>query len=264
LDNFEISEVRVYDEKYFTILKKLLKHKKKVTKIVLKKKSLNLGIFRLCKNTILNITYIILSLLCKSKYRKNVFYNSKNIILFSTRVINDQLRKDTFQERYYPGLEKYSKKKKIFFFPILLFRLNIIKFVKIIDKKQNIICEFDVLNLYDYLECFFKSFLIYKYKFKKIYFKDYEVTELVNNQLNNDFYSQSLFQNLIIYNFIKKIRSNLNIETFVDWFENQQINRAFNIAVNNYFPKVKSIGYQGFIVSENFYYFHSPTLLKRN
>ena len=105
--------------------------------------------------------------------------------------------------------------------------------------------------------------MICKYKFKKIYFKDYEVTELVNNQLNNDFYSQSLFQNLIIYNFIKKIRSNFNIETFVDWFENQQINRAFNIAVNNYFPKVQSIGYQGFIVSENFYYFHSPTLFEK-
>ena len=52
---------------------------------------------------------------------------------------------------------------------------------------------------------------------------------------------------------------NNNIQLLISWFENQLNNRAFNIAANQYYSNIPSIGYQGFIVSESFFYFHYPT-----
>ena len=51
---------------------------------------------------------------------------------------------------------------------------------------------------------------------------------------------------------------------FIDWFENQQLNRSFNISRSLHYPNVKSIGYQGWIVSNNFYYFHLPTKFEKD
>ena len=52
-------------------------------------------------------------------------------------------------------------------------------------------------------------------------------------------------------------KSGLLIKKVVDWNENQVIDRSLNLAIRKYYPGVKILGYQGYVVSE-YYVSHSP------
>ena len=123
---------------------------------------------------------------------------------------------------------------------------------------KNIICEWDIISVSTYLKCFIKS-LLFKCKYENIIFRNIDVTDIVNNQVRKDLYNQNIFRNLLIYYYVLSLCEHDNISLIISWFENQQNNRAFNMAVNESCNNTENIGYQGFIVSESFYYYHYPT-----
>ena len=73
-----------------------------------------------------------------------------------------------------------------------------------------------------------------------------------------DFFSE--FQSILKVNFVKKLsKLNLNVVKTICRFENQSIDRSWFYGFRKYFPKVKNLGYQGFLYYPQ-YLNQSPTL----
>ena len=90
------------------------------------------------------------------------------------------------------------------------------------------------------------------------------VTKIVKEEAISDLCSTSLFNSLLRYRFILRLKhAGVEIEKVIDWSENQVIDRALCLAVRKFYPKVHIIGYQGFIVSEH-YLSHEPACYERD
>ena len=100
---------------------------------------------------------------------------------------------------------------------------------------------------------------------KNLLFFDFDVSSIMNEEIRNNIFSHSLFQPLLNYFYLMRLKEeHVDIKLFIDWFENQQLNRGFNIGRSENYPNVKSKGYQGWIVSKNYYYYHQPTKFEKD
>jgi len=215
-------------------------------------------VFRIFKN----IKTVISFIKAKSNKRLGAIRSTKDIVLINTSFIPSMFANNNYQDRYYPKLFELSKNRGRVFFNATCFLGNqLTNALKICETcPENFIFNFDLLKPSDYFRALFSSLLPLKYKFNKIFFNDMDVCGIINATIKRNFFEQSLFQPMLSYLFVMRLKElNIDIKLFIDWFENQQLNRGFNISKSKYYTNTKSIGYQGWIVSDNFYYFHQPT-----
>jgi len=191
-----------------------------------------------------SLRFFLIKFLIK-KYNHKI--NTK-ITLIDTYVINSDLK----EKSYYGNLLKYSKKVKkvkILFIPTII-QDSIFKFYKILilfRDNHNYLFKESLLNFKDLLFCIFYFFR--KKKFKQSYYKfdNYELSNLIYDEIkyNRDFFS--IFLALTNYCFVNKLRFGIfKIAKVINWFENQPKDKAWNYSFRKYFPKVTTIGYQGF------------------
>ena len=214
-----------------------------------------------------NVNTIIHFIRVKSKLRLKKIKERKEIILINTFFIPSMFVGNEYKDRYYPKLIEFAKNKdNIFFNPTCLLGNKLSSNIKICEKNNtNFIYNFDLLKIFDYLRALFASIILIKYRFKNIYFSEFDVSIIINNELRKNIFSHSLFLPLLNNIYLKRLKEErIDINLFIDWFENQQLNRGFNMGKSKYYPNVKSIGYQGWIVSSNYYYFHLPTQFEKN
>ena len=215
-------------------------------------------VFRIVKN----IRTVLSFISAKDNKRLNVIRGMKSIVLINTYFIPSMFVNNEFQDRYYQKLFEFSKnKEKIFFNPTCFLGGQLTKALKISETcSEKFIFSFDVLKITDYFHALVSSFFIFNINFKSVFFHDMDICEIINATAKKNFFEQSLFQPMLSYLFVMRLKElNVDVNLFIDWFENQQTNRGFNIGKSKYYSGTKSIGYQGWIVSDNYYYFHQPT-----
>ena len=119
----------------------------------------------------------------------------------------------------------------------------------------------DYLNIIDYLSLISKSFFI-KNKIE-LFFQEYDLTNLISYYLKKDNFDLSLFMANANYLFFKKLKQDkVNLSLVIDWYENQKIDKGFNLGKNTFFPKVKSKGYVGFVNDFSTLFNYIPTNLE--
>ena len=70
----------------------------------------------------------------------------------------------------------------------------------------------------------------------------------MKEEVFNERGSFSITQSLLIYKFIERVRNkNIKLKGLIDWYENQNIDRALYLGVKEYYPGVKVKGYLGFV-----------------
>ncbi len=232
------------------ILNKVIKNKK--IEIKLKKKNSNsyLRFIKFfCRFLIIKISKI---------FEVNKI-NSKKISLLMTSIIDGYVLKS----RYFPKLfEKIDKKKNIFFVPnIMIFKFSsfiknliILRRTKIYLIKEDFISFkdfFSVLNIYKKIKTLFK---------KKNLDKNFQLADLIKEELLDQKYTFSNLESFMNYVFIKNLKKQaIHIKTSVVWFENQPFERSWSYALNKYHENSKSVGYMG-IVPANMYISQDHTL----
>ena len=65
----------------------------------------------------------------------------------------------------------------------------------------------------------------------------------------------------IIY-FLKLKQDKVNLSLVIDWYENQKIDKGFNLGKNIFFPKVKCKGYVGFVNDFSTLFHYAPSYLE--
>ena len=171
-------------------------------------------------------------------------------------------------ERHYCRITdtlKREEKRRVFFIPTFYKPKKVIKFFRKVRKNgsHNYLFKEDYLKLRDYLPGwhFFKFFV--KPKIAPCYFKGLDITPLVIEELSGFTDAVSGYVGILNLKFIKRLKeSGIKIHTFVNWFENQVIDKGMNLGLNKYYPEVNSIGYQGFITTSH-YHCMFPTSFER-
>jgi hypothetical protein len=193
--------------------------------------------------------------------------NEKIIYLDTFLFIDSFDANNTYQDRYYPGIEKLVKdKNKIWYSPTLIginHPKNFYHLFKAIrsSSKQFLIKE-EWLKFSDYISAIFLSFTLTRTITSIPLLDNLKIEELVNEEIRKDKFSMDIINPILIYLFIKRLKmSNIEIELVVDWNENQVIDRALIMGIRKFYSDTRIHGYQGYIVPD-FYACKDPTVIE--
>jgi len=203
----------------------------------------------------------------KNPERLDSIDNKIGIKLIDIFLINSMFKDGVFNDRYYDGIAlkiPNEEKKTLYFVPTFFINKNINKLIHICDvSKENFLYKFDLLLFRDYLFALLSPFRIKKINFKKFEFNDYNIGPILKNDFYRNISNESSFEGILNYLFFKRLKEyGLRLSIIVNWFENQVVDRGFNKGVGDYFPWVRSVGYQGFITSFNLYFHFQPSQLE--
>ena len=211
--------------------------------------------FRIIKNFFVTFYLFIVCWIIFKLPRKNNIPSSK-ITLVDNFIFKDSFAKNGyFYDRYYSGFEKFlsiEEQNQVWFSPTLIDIKNPLDFIKILIRskksKFNFIFEESWLTISDLKNSLFSS-LKSSQKIKKI--PDYEgldLSPLIEENLKRDIFSPGFAKAMNKYQYFRRIKKRgIKINGFLNWFENQTIDRAFNLSAKKFYPDVTTIGYQGYI-----------------
>jgi len=183
-----------------------------------------------------------------------------------TKITQPLILIDTFvrdglelKDQYYPGLWEnldQSDKKRTYFVPEFE-RNSIFKIKKTINDlkltKRNYIFKWGFLNFKDFLFAFSHYFRIRKLLVPKSNFRGFSLQELIYEELFRGLNSGMAMKALLNYRFFQRLNQlGTKIETSINWFENQGIDKGWNKGLHDYFPETKKKGYLGMIISRHY------------
>ena len=212
------------------------------------------------KNFITSV-YMITS---KDKNRIIKDYNKEGIILLDTFIIPSMVSNGKYIDRYYGDMINYLPndiKKRCYYTPIFTSGSHIPKFIAPLKAtKKQFIFNFDYLKFSDYLYAILSPLRILNNKIGHYYFNGYKITAILKSDIYKNLANPASFQGILNYLFFRRMKlSKVKLKLIIDWFENQVVDRGFNKGKSDYYPSSRSIGYAGYIVSNEFYFHHRPT-----
>jgi hypothetical protein len=109
-------------------------------------------------------------------------------------------------------------------------------------KKNNIIFKENFLLFRDLIHYFFFKFGDIKIIFNKFY--EIDLTDVIYEELNENKYLRSAVQAYLNFFFFKRLSNkNIKLTKVINSFENQIVDKGWNLGVNTYYPRVDNIGY---------------------
>lgn len=170
-------------------------------------------------------------------------------------------------DRHYPGMMNVlteEERKTIYFVPSFYRPKNLLLLVrKLRTGKNNFLLKEDVLKTRDYFFGWQHLKYIYQQKILPCFFLDMDISSLVKEELRNVRGIPSAYISLLNYKFVKRLRqADIKIRLFVNWFENQVVDKGLNAGFNQFYPDIPSIGYQGFIVAPHYLCLY-PTIIEK-
>lgn len=183
------------------------------------------------------------------------------LTLINTFVMAGYIEKD----RYYPGvLDALSEneKQRIWFAP-QLYGFHSWQYLSVVRtlrrSKRNFILKNDYLRIRDYFYAFGHILRIYGLRIKPCDFCGMDISPLVREEMRDFRRNVPSCGALLNYKFAKRLKQgDIQIKLVIDWFENNDISKSWNVGFRRFFPTTTTKGYQGFIASP-FYSFLYPT-----
>jgi len=201
----------------------------------------------------------------------NIFVKKRKLNLNKKITIVDQFI--TLKKKQNSNIYQFFKDQKdtrVLIVPTFVPTLNFFRLSRIINElttsKKNYLFKEHYLKLTDLFFSFFHIRRRRKFLTNKFYYKKFNVTKLVKNEISNfnDYYSINV--GILNYMFFARLsENNIDINKSINWFENQIIDKGWNLGFRKYYPKVEknSLGYQDFNKHYNLLN-NSPSLLEYN
>lgn len=219
-----------FNKKFNLIIK--YENNKKQNKILIILKSFIFQIF----------IFIFLKLFIK---KKKISHKSKITLIDTFITTNSDLNAG-----FYPSL-KQKRKNEILFVPTIFQSFNLFKLAQNIKKQsnENYIFKEHYLSFGNLLFAFFHLLRRKKFVSNRYYFKNFNLSKIVNEEILSYQNYNSIVVGILNYKFFENISStNINIHKSVNWFENQEIDRGWNLGFRTFFKSFEknSFGYQNF------------------
>ena len=185
-------------------------------------------------------------------FKKKKVEKSQKITLVDTFITLNERQ----NSNYYPKDIKNFKGKrsiKILIVPTFIPTLNIFKLFKIInnlpEKRKNYLFKEHYIKINDLFFSFFHILRRNKFLKRKFNYKKIDLSKLISEEIKNYGDFNSIIIGILNYKFFKRLYENeINIYKSINWFENQIIDKGWNLGFRSFFQKFEhnSFGYQDF------------------
>ena len=199
------------------------------------------------------IKLVICKLLIRRKIKKASIPNG--LILIDTFFIYSFRKK----ERYFDGLlDNLTKEdqENIYFVPSLIEEkiTDLYRSVKYLKSKQDkYLLKEEFIKFKDLIFTFCYFFRKNKIKFKKVKVLGCSFYKLVNAELLylNRFLMS--IEGLLSYRFVKNLnKKGIGIKRSINWFENQPMDKGWNLGFNSFYKNSNNVGYRGLVPANYF------------
>lgn len=171
----------------------------------------------------------------------------KPLVLIDTFLMPDYIDYDRWYGSLWDNLSK-EQKLETFFVPTLVltpFKDIISLYKRAQLNVRNYIFKENYITLKDVIFAFGYKKRVKRIKIDKISLLGYELSSLVEEELNNNSDINTIIESILTYRFIDRFqKAGKNVRLAIDWFEGQALDKAWNMGFNNYFPNTKKIGYR--------------------
>ncbi len=263
----KILEVHVDD---FCLYRFILKNFKKESLNVVfvgNKKSrisiLNIILYRYAK-------YVAI-ILCKwalSSFHRLNLIRGKELFLIDTFVYSGSdgqgtINDGVYNDRYFPNLIEHAGSKidsEILYVPTLLMGKGFLPSYLKLLKQKNFLPKEPFLSVKDWLNLIILPLGKINLRNVNLKVKNYNIYDFIKDEIIFNRFSISKLISGINYNFIKRLKyRNISIEGFIEWYENQVIDRGMILGLRKHFPDVKVCAYQGFVICPIYNFYLAPT-----
>ena len=203
-------------------------------------------------------------LLSRDQSRISMLQSLSSVTLIDTFMLQNSINSKRYIDRYYSGLFTYlddDTKKNTFFLPHInanYSRNDLNQINK--NTIENLVFKHDFLKVTDYINAIF---LLSKHKVNnksKFYFKNFNITSFIKKNIKNNKFNGSSFEAILNYFFIKRLKEKkIKLKSFIDWSENQPIDKGLVKGVHEFFPQIVVKGYRASIVCPDYNLHLMPT-----
>ncbi|MDI7217536.1 hypothetical protein QMN07_08390 [Leptospira santarosai] len=176
-----------------------------------------------------------------------------DVILFDTFLIESSFYQDGFRDIYFPDLQNLiQKKSEVFYlFTILLDKYRV-RLLQLKNSNVKFIHRFQFLKLFDLWLAGLSPFFTLRYLYKKkIIFENIDITKVFRYELIRTSVVKIVLDSILNYRFIYRFKQkNITIHKFIDWFENQQIDRGYALGLRQFYTNTQYFGCLGSIPIE--------------
>ena len=201
---------------------------------------------------------ILIFLYIKIFIKKKKLEKDRSYVFIDTFITIDE----KLNSGFYPSSLK--NKHNVIFIPTVVHTLNFYRLIKTLQKidVNKFLFKEHYLSFKDLFCSFFHFYRRNKFT-KDIYkYKNFNLTKIICEEISQYNNFNSVIAGLLNYNFFYKISlQKINISKSINWFENQVIDRGWNLGFRKFFKKNEknSFGYQNFTRHYNLISF-SPSM----
>ena len=220
------------------------------------------------------VSVLMLSLrfLASRDIKKQINFNSRPnipIVLLDTFILNNNgdeggIQEGVYKDRYYPGLlESLSEEeaKAVWYVPTPVgFYSFYAIYKKMRQAKSQLLVLDDFLKFSDYLFALLFPVKYLRCKIGRVQFDGVDISALVKSEQLNKSCDYLSIQSILHYLFSKRIKERgVLVSSYIDWNENQPIDKAAIKGFRDFYCEVRIIGYQGYIISKKLHLYCYPT-----
>ena len=197
----------------------------------------------------------------KNKRRKRKISIASKVKLIDTYIYANSLRKGKYIDRNYTGILDFlsvDEREFVFFVPHILGEFKKSELDKIHkSSKENIIFKQDFLKFQDYIAALTSIVKMGKIKYHSILLREFNISPIVSEEISLKKYG--ILSGLLNFHFFKRLKNEkIDLNLVINWFENQPLDKGFNLGVKTYYPNVIHIGYKGYIGEYEFNIYNNP------
>ncbi len=213
-----------------------------------------------------NIKTIIFLITISDKKRKSRYNFQKSIILLDMFFIPSMFKNNIYNDRYYTNILDFipqSLKDRVYFLPNIQVYKNTKDIISVAENAdENFIYKADFFKISDYFYALFLPFRIKNINFD-FRFQDIDISHIISSDFFKNISNNNSFIALLNYRFFYRLRKkSIKIKLFINWFENQIIDKGMNKGFNQFYKGIQSIGYQGFVIPRDINTYTIPTELE--
>lgn len=199
---------------------------------------------------------------------KTSWDTDEGVILISTYVLPSSLRDGNYHDRYFPGILEHvpeSEKRRIYFVPEFIGFENPNPAMRAVSGSDvRFLLKDPYLKLSDYLFALSRPLRLSRLRVPPCRFRGFNIGPIVREELYRTSASLETVKALLNYRFIQRLSAEgISPRRVVGWYENQVTDRGMILGLHHFFPEVKVIGYQGFIISPEVHIYIHPTPAER-
>ena len=181
-------------------------------------------------------------------------YN-KPLTLIDTYIVGSyNENKDRYYEGLWNNLDKMEQDTLYFVPTIIVDPKNEYKeqLLRMSQSKKKFLFKEKFLKLRDYLFVFLYPFRIAFQIIPQHEFMGFNIVPLIKSELRSMTAFNQVCIALLNYRFAKRLKNNgVMLRLVMNWFENQILDKGWNLGFRKFYPKTLTVGYAGYFVPQN-------------